>query len=67
MEGDIDETSLKERLVAKKDLERAGKLWAEVSVLAKVFQMHGGLLSFDKENTRNVETVGTAHDSGNAA
>lgn len=67
VEGDIDETSLKERLVAKKDLERAGKLWAEVSVLAKVFQMHGGLLSFDKENTRNVETVGTAHDGGNAA
>jgi hypothetical protein len=48
VEGDIDETTVTERLVAVGDLKAAQQKWKEVSTLAKAFQMHGGLLKFDQ-------------------
>ena len=48
MEGDVDETTVTERLVAVDDLKVAQRKWKEVSTLAKVFQMHGDLLKFDQ-------------------
>jgi len=48
VEGDIDDTTVTERLVAVDDLKVAQQKWKEVSTLAKAFQMHGGLLKFDQ-------------------
>ena len=51
MEGDINSTDLEERGLARDDLADAQKTWGQVSVLAKAFQLHGGLLKFDEKTS----------------
>ena len=48
VEGDIDETTLKERGMAVEDLESAKIVWEGVEVLGRDFQKHGGLLAADE-------------------